>query len=95
MNSRAIILVVALVAVGVGGYAFSRSGKEPAIVGVVRANEIRVAPEIGGQLKAIRIHKGETVRAGDIIAELSALEVTASVAQARANWGDGVMASRR
>ena len=93
MNSRAIILVVALVAVGVGGYALSRSGKEPAIVGVVRATEIRVAPEIGGQLKAIRIHKGETVRAGDIIAELSALEVTASVAQARANW-DAAMASR-
>ena len=59
---------------------------EPAapIVGVVRTTEIRVAPEVGGQLAAIKVHKGDRVRAGDVVAELSALELTASVAQARA-----------
>ena len=93
MSNRAMILAFALLAVGVGGYAFSRSDKEAAIVGIIRATEIRVAPQIGGQLKAIRIHRGETVRAGDIVAELYALEVTAAVAQARANW-DAAMASR-
>jgi HlyD family secretion protein len=50
----------------------------------VRATEIRVAPEVGGQLDAIKVKKGDRVRAGDIVAELSALELTASVAQARA-----------
>jgi HlyD family secretion protein len=54
------------------------------IVGVVRATEIRLAPEVAGQLAAIKVHKGDAVRAGDVVAELSAIELTASVAQARA-----------
>jgi HlyD family secretion protein len=50
----------------------------------VRATEVRVAPEVGGQLAAIKVRKGDTVRAGDVVAELSAIELTAAVAQARA-----------
>jgi HlyD family secretion protein len=37
-----------------------------------------------GQLAAIKVHKGDTVRAGDVVAELSAIELSASVGQARA-----------
>ena len=73
-----------LVAAGLGGYVLWRSGAAPPIVGVVRITEIRVAPEVGGQLAAINVHKGDRVRAGAVVAELSALELTASVAQARA-----------
>jgi HlyD family secretion protein len=51
---------------------------------VVRATQVRVAPEVGGQLAAIKVQKGARVRAGDVVAELSALELTAAVAQARA-----------
>jgi HlyD family secretion protein len=54
------------------------------LVGIVRATEIRVAPEVGGQVAAIKVRKGDRVKAGDPVAELSALELTASVAQARA-----------
>jgi HlyD family secretion protein len=43
-----------------------------------------VAPEVGGQLAAIKVRKGDRVRAGDVVAELSALELTAAVGQARA-----------
>jgi HlyD family secretion protein len=50
----------------------------------VRATEIRVAPEVGGQLAVIKVQKGDRVLAGDVVAELSALELTASVGQARA-----------
>jgi len=82
-----------LVAAGLGGYVLWRSGAAPPIVGVVRITEIRVAPEVGGQLAAINVHKGDRVRAGDVIAELSALELTASVAQARAAL-DAATASR-
>jgi HlyD family secretion protein len=53
-------------------------------VGVVRTTENRVAPEVAGQLATIKVHKGDSVRAGDIVAELSAIELVASVAQARA-----------
>jgi hypothetical protein len=42
------------------------------------------ATEVGGQLAAIKVHKGDHVLAGDVVAELSPLELTASVAQARA-----------
>jgi len=92
---RPVIIAVGLVlvAAGLGGYMLSRSAAAPPIVGVVRITEIRVAPEVGGQLAAINVHKGDRVRAGDVVAELSALELTASAAQARAAL-DAATASR-
>ena len=80
------IIVIGLFAVlaGVGGYVWLRPAPAAPIVGIVRATEIRVAPEVGGQLATIKVHKGDSVRAGDVVAELSALELTASVGQARA-----------
>jgi HlyD family secretion protein len=79
-----IALGLILVAAGVGGYLLLRPQWTPPVVGVVRTTEVRVAPEVGGQLAAIKVHKGDTVRAGDVVAELSAIELTASVGQARA-----------
>jgi len=95
MPKRPVITAVGLVlvATGLGGYVLWRAGAAPPIVGVVRITEIRVAPEVGGQLAAINVHKGDRVRAGDVVAELSALELTASVAQARAAL-DAATASR-
>jgi HlyD family secretion protein len=69
---------------GVGAVAFWRLGPDAPVVGIVRATEIRVAPEVDGQVAAIKVRKGDRVKAGDPVAELSALELTASVAQARA-----------
>jgi len=60
---------------------------------VVRATEIRVAPEVGGQLATIKVRKGAHVRTGEVVAELSALELNASVGQARAAL-DAATASR-
>jgi multidrug resistance efflux pump len=95
MAKRPVIIAVGLVlvAAGLGGYMLSRSEAAPPIVGVVRITEIRVAPEVGGQLTAIKVRKGDRARAGDVVAELSALELTASVAQARAAL-DAATASR-
>ena len=95
MPKRPVITAVGLVlvATGLGGYVLWRAGAAPPIVGVVRITEIRVAPEVGGQLAAINVHKGDRVRAGDVVAELSALELTASAAQARAAL-DAATASR-
>jgi HlyD family secretion protein len=73
-----------LIAACTGGYFLLRPDPLGPIGGVVRATEIRIAPEVGGQLTAIKVHEGDIVRAGDVLAELSAIEVTASVAQARA-----------
>jgi HlyD family secretion protein len=82
--TRIIALGAIVVAGGVGGYFLWRPEPAPPVVGVVRATEVRVAPEVGGQLDAIKVKKGDRVRAGDIVAELSALELTAAVVQARA-----------
>jgi len=88
MAKRPAIIAVGLaVAAGLGGYLLWRPEAAPPIAGVVRITQIRVAPEVGGQLAAIRVRKGDRVRAGDVVAELSALELTASVAQARAALG--------
>src|SRR5262245_11791954 len=78
-----IAVVLVLVAAGAVGYLLWLSKAAP-IIGVVRVTEIRVAPEVGGQLTSIKVHKGDRVRAGDVVAELSALELAAAVAQARA-----------
>jgi HlyD family secretion protein len=65
-------------------YSVRRSGSEAAIVGVVRATEVRVEPEVDGQLVSIAVEKGAHVHAGDVVARLSAIELTAQADQARA-----------
>ena len=85
-RSRGFVVVLGLLvaAAGVGAVAFWRPSPNAPVVGIVRATEIRVAPEVGGQVATIKVRKGDRVKAGDPVAELSALELTASVAQARA-----------
>ena len=79
-----IALGLIVLAAGAGGYILWYREAAAPIIGIVRATETRVAPEVGGQLAAIKVEKGARVHAGDVVAELSAQELTASVAQARA-----------
>jgi HlyD family secretion protein len=78
--------MVAIPLVLVAGVLVSvRRSESPAtIVGVVRATEIRVEPEVNGQLVSIAVEKGANVRPGDVLARLSAVELTAQADQARA-----------
>src|ERR1700733_5955518 len=84
MGSRLIVLALIVIAAAAGAYWVSRPEPPPPIVGVVRATEVRIAPEVSAMLTAIKVHKGDRVRAGEVVAELSAIEITASVDQARA-----------
>jgi HlyD family secretion protein len=81
---KIVALGLTLIAAGAGAYLLWPRGEAAPIVGVVRATQIRVAPEVGGQLAAIKVYKGDHVRAGDLVAELSTLELSAAVVQARA-----------
>src|SRR5262245_16869539 len=86
MARRPVMIAVglALAAAGLAVAVLWRSEGTPPLVGVVRITEIRVAPEVGGQFAATNVYKGDRVHTGDVVAELSALELTASVVQARA-----------
>src|ERR1700760_3431692 len=91
MPKRTAIIVVALVLVaGVVIYRESRPETAGPIVGVVRATEVRVEPEVTGQLESIAVKKGAQVHAGDILAKLSAVELTAQLDQARAALASAV-----
>src|ERR1700692_1193828 len=82
---RAAIITIALVLVaGVLIYSARHSGSAATIVGVVRATEVRVEPEVDGQLVSIAVEKGAHGHAGDILARLSAVELTAQADRARA-----------
>jgi multidrug efflux pump subunit AcrA (membrane-fusion protein) len=80
LTALGLVLVVA----GIGAYWLSRPEPIPPVIGVVRPTEVRIAPEVAGQLARIKVHKGDRVSAGDVVAELSAEELEASVGQARA-----------
>jgi multidrug resistance efflux pump len=65
----------------------SNLGRAPAplILGVVHQTEIRTAPETSGRLASFQVTAGQDVRKGDILAMLSAPELTAALQDARAN----------
>src|SRR5712692_5024477 len=81
---RAAIVAIALLVAGDLIYSVGRSESAATIVGVVRATEVRVEPEVNGQLVLIGVEKGTYVHAGDVPARLSAVELTAQADQARA-----------
>jgi HlyD family secretion protein len=80
----AMVAIPLVLVVGAVIYSRNSSGSPAPIVGVVRATEVRVEPEVNGQLVSIAVEKGAHVRAGDVLARLSAVELTAQVDQARA-----------
>ena len=90
-NRPMIVLGVVLLAAG-AGYLSLRPAPVAPISGVVRVTQVRIAPEVSGQLAAIKVRKGDTVRAGDVVAELSAAELAAQVGQARATLAAAIAA---
>jgi len=81
---RAAVVAIALLVAGALIYSVRRSGSAATIIGVVRATEVRVEPEVNGQLVLIGVEKGTYVHAGDVLVQLSAVELTAQADQARA-----------
>ena len=76
-----IITVVAAVAV-CSVYAFA--DEEETLQGEVEVTEYRVSSKVPARLKELRVAEGDFVRRGDTLALLSAPEVEAKLAQARA-----------
>jgi len=83
-KARAIVAVMLVLVAGALITFARRPEQATAIIGVVRATEVRVEPEVNGQLVSIAVGKGAHVHAGDVLARLSAVELTAQADQARA-----------
>src|ERR1700710_1185397 len=86
----AIVAIPLLLVAGALIYSGRRAGSAASIVGVVRATEVTVGPEVDGQLVSIAVEKGAHVHAGDVLARLSAVELTAQADQARAALASAV-----
>ena len=56
----------------------------PAIAGMVRQTEIRIAPDGTGRLASVAVNPGQHVQKGDLLAVLDNPELTASVGEAKA-----------
>ena len=86
-KAKGAVTAALVLVVGAAIY-YSRRFESPvAVIGVVRATEVRVEPEVNGQLVSIAVGKGAQVHTGDILARLSAVELTAQADQARAALG--------
>jgi HlyD family secretion protein len=82
---RRLVGLLVLCGLGAGAaYLVRRPEPPPPVTGIVRSTEIRIAPAVGGQLAAIKVASGQQVRAGDVVAELGAPELSAAIVQARA-----------
>lgn len=86
-SARVLIAVAGALVLGVLGawYVRSQSAGAPApIPGVVRATEIKIAPEVSGRLARVLVTPGQHVEPGTPVALLSNPELFAAVGEARA-----------
>ena len=95
---RFVIAVVLALAAAGGILAFLVLGshvRSPRAPGVIEATEIKIAPEISGRLKRIAVARGQSVHAGDVLAELSNPELEAGLVLAKAQLGEARAARDR
>ena len=91
-RGAAIVALALVLAAAVLIFALRRPDAAAQLVGVVHATEVRVEPEVNGQLVSIAVEKGAKVRAGDVLAKLNAVELTAQADQARAALASAIAA---
>src|SRR2546429_7219235 len=88
-NAAGVLLVSTLLA------SCSRSDSNPAVVsGTIDTDEVHVASRYGGRVERILAQEGDTLKAGQVIAELDAAELKARRDQAPA-LGGGLVARAR
>src|SRR5215813_13310987 len=80
------ILIGALLLAGAGtiGFIALRPAPPRPAIGMVRATEIKIAPEVSGHIAALPVQAGTPVAAGTVVVELSNPELDAAVGEAEA-----------
>ncbi len=87
-RARVAAALFALVVLGVFGYLTWISGRDQRgplrLSGTIEAEEVRVAPELGGRVQELLVAKGEEVKAGQVLFRLDPTLLQAQLDQARA-----------
>lgn len=75
----ALRLVLVLALVGASGWYYVAHSRPNALVltGIVTTNDVVVAPQIGGRLVAVHVKEGDSVTAGQVLAEIDPGELAA------------------
>jgi HlyD family secretion protein len=71
MKGRRFVILIILVALGIGLYVFlNQPPNEIDLTGVVTTDEVIVSPEIEGRLEKLFVAEGDTVTNGELIAQI-------------------------
>jgi len=92
---RGVLAVLGLAVVAGVAAALLERRPEPPPLGMVRATEIKIQPEVSGRIVSLPLPAGAPVRAGDVIAVLNSPELAASVAEAQATIGEAQASRNR
>jgi multidrug efflux pump subunit AcrA (membrane-fusion protein) len=96
MKQRVIIvaIVLGLLVLGGGIYLYSgnplpvilntASAESNTVSGFIEGHDVNVAPEIGGRITTISVREGDSVTAGQVIAQLDHSLLDAQIEQAQA-----------
>jgi multidrug resistance efflux pump len=84
MRVRAIVLMVAVIAMGAALWMSQRRTSPPKVSGFIEADDVRVGSRVGGRVAAVRVREGQKVAAGDVLIELDPYDLTERRAQAAA-----------
>jgi multidrug resistance efflux pump len=84
VSRRRVLIVLGLAAAAAAVGAIVTRHEEPPLLGMVRATEIKIQPEVSGRIAVLPLRAGAPVKAGDVVAVLASPELAANVAEARA-----------
>lgn len=80
------ILAAVLLAAGAayGLWRFTVNGNEFVASGIVEVDDIHVGSKVGGRVLKVLVKRGQSVKAGEVLVQLEAQELNASLAEAQA-----------
>jgi multidrug resistance efflux pump len=76
--------VLVLAGAGTVAYVALRPAPPRPIVGMVRATEVKITPEVSGRIASLAVKPGDRVEAGTTVVKLANPELTAAVGEAEA-----------
>jgi len=83
---KRLLLLILIVAAIAGGYVYaSRTPSELVLTGIVTTNDLVISPQIGGRIQKLHVQEGDTVKAGQLVAEIFPEELRAESVYATHN----------